>query len=70
MMPKSRKTLSRLRAAPLHQAVAWRVSFVGALAAPHTPRHGYPPDQERKPRVGRGEDGQRVADDRISSLPE
>jgi hypothetical protein len=70
MLPKSRKTLSRLRADPVHLAFAWRVSFVGALAAPHSPRHGYPPGQERKPRVGRGGDGQRVADDRINSSPE
>jgi hypothetical protein len=70
MLPKSRKTLSRLRADPVHPAVAWRMSFVGALAAPTLPRHGSPPGQERKQRVGRGEDGQRVAGDRISSSPE
>jgi hypothetical protein len=77
MPPKSRKTLSRLERSLSQSGLGdpagvWQASLVGALAAPHTLRHGYPPSQEHRHRVGLGltkEDCQRVTDNRINSSP-
>jgi hypothetical protein len=46
MLPKLHKTLPPSR--PSEPPGAWLGSYVGALAAPHTPRHGYPPEWKQR----------------------
>jgi hypothetical protein len=63
MPPKLRKTLHP--SWPSQPPGAWQECFVGALAAPHTPRHGYPPGVQAAS-LPRGKLSYRF----IASLPE